>query len=168
MEDSKKQTQLTKSIMLQPKKPGKGGKPNAKGGKKPAATGSKSKGKKNPKKRPNKKGAKKETADSKEGSKEQDSKSIDPCKWIFYSITLSHPSSCELCRCGVSMDHTVSQIPRSTDWPVSFPLQSAVEFVSATGLQPETIVSRLSQRQYGQYWLHTHTTHNWRQHWRVK
>ena len=42
------------------------------------------------------------------------------------------------------MDYTVSQIPRSTDWPVSFPLQSAVEFVSAMGLQPETIVSRLS------------------------
>ena len=42
------------------------------------------------------------------------------------------------------MDHTVSQIPRSTDWPVSFPLQSAVEFVLATSLQLETIVSRLS------------------------
>ena len=44
------------------------------------------------------------------------------------------------------MDHTVSQIPWSTDWPVSFPLQSAVEFVSATGLQPETIVSRLQMK----------------------
>ena len=38
----------------------------------------------------------------------------------------------------------MSSIPRNYDWPVSFPLQSAVEFVSATGLQPETIVSRLS------------------------
>ena len=44
------------------------------------------------------------------------------------------------------MDLTVSQIPRNSDWPVSFPLQSAVEFVSASGLQPETIVSRLSQK----------------------
>ena len=42
------------------------------------------------------------------------------------------------------MDYTVSQIPRSTDWPVSFQLQSAVDFVSASGLDPETIVSRLS------------------------
>ena len=42
------------------------------------------------------------------------------------------------------MDNTVSSISQSADWPVSFPLQSAVEYVSATGLQPETIVSRLS------------------------
>ena len=42
------------------------------------------------------------------------------------------------------MDNTVSSIPWSADWPVSFPLQSAVEYVSATGLQPESIVSRLS------------------------
>ena len=42
------------------------------------------------------------------------------------------------------MDLPVSQIPRNSDWPVSFPLQSAVEFVSASGLRPETIVSRLS------------------------
>ena len=41
------------------------------------------------------------------------------------------------------MNYTVSSIPQSADWPVSFPLQSAVEYVSATGLQPETIVSRL-------------------------
>ena len=44
------------------------------------------------------------------------------------------------------MNNTVSLIPRNPDWPVSFPLQSAVEFVSATGLRPETIVSRLSRR----------------------
>ena len=44
------------------------------------------------------------------------------------------------------MDNTVSKIPRNPDWPVSFPLQSAVEFVSATGLRPETIVSRLSRK----------------------
>ena len=91
-------------------------------------------------------GAKKDSADSKEGSKEQDAKSSDPCKWISDSISFSQPSSSESCGCGASMDYTVSQIPWSTDWPVSFPLQSAVEFVSASGLQPETIVSRLSQK----------------------
>ena len=42
------------------------------------------------------------------------------------------------------MDNTVSSIPRSADWPVSFPLQSVVEYGSAMGLQPETIVSWLS------------------------
>ena len=44
------------------------------------------------------------------------------------------------------MDYTVSSIPRSADWPVSFPLQSATEYVSAMGLHPETIVSRLSKK----------------------
>ena len=39
---------------------------------------------------------------------------------------------------------TVSSIPQSADWPVSFPLQSAVEHVSAMGLQLETMVFRLS------------------------
>ena len=41
------------------------------------------------------------------------------------------------------MDNTVSSISQSAFLPVSFPLQSAVENVSAIGLQPETIVSRL-------------------------
>ena len=44
MEESKKQVLLTKSIMLQTKKTGKGGNANAKKGKKPAAAGSKGKG----------------------------------------------------------------------------------------------------------------------------
>ena len=44
------------------------------------------------------------------------------------------------------MDYTVSSIPRSADWPVNFPLQSATEYVSAMGLHPETIVSRLSKK----------------------
>ena len=52
-----------------------------KGGKKPAAMGSKGKGKKNPKKRPTKKGAKKDSTDSKD---KKDSKQEDdnpgPCK----------------------------------------------------------------------------------------
>ena len=43
------------------------------------------------------------------------------------------------------MDYTVSSIPQSADWPVNFPLQSATEYVSAMGLHPETIVSRLSK-----------------------
>ena len=41
------------------------------------------------------------------------------------------------------VDYTVYSIPRSADWPVSFPLQLAVEYVLAMGLQPETIVLRL-------------------------
>ena len=44
------------------------------------------------------------------------------------------------------MDYTVASIPRSADWPVSFPLQSATEYVSAMGLHLETIVSRLSKK----------------------
>ena len=40
-------------------------------------------------------------------------------------------------------DKTVSSIPHQADWPVSFPLQSTVELVSAWGLHPETIVFRL-------------------------
>ena len=44
------------------------------------------------------------------------------------------------------MDYTVSSIPWSADWPVNFPLQSAMEYVSAMGLHPETIVSRLSKK----------------------
>ena len=52
-----------------------------------------------------------------------------------------------LCRgCGASVYTIVSSIPRGADWPVSFPLQSAVEYVSAAGLQPETTVSRLSKK----------------------
>ena len=47
------------------------------------------------------------------------------------------------------MDNTVSSIPQSADWPVSFPLQSAVEYVSAMDLQLETIVSRLSLKLRG-------------------
>ena len=43
------------------------------------------------------------------------------------------------------MNCTVASIPRSSDWPVSFPLQSATEYVSALGLNPETIVSTLSK-----------------------
>ena len=44
------------------------------------------------------------------------------------------------------MDDTVASIPRSSDWQVSFPSQSAVDYVSALGLNPETIVSTLSNK----------------------
>ena len=44
------------------------------------------------------------------------------------------------------MDNTVASIPQSLDWPVSLTSQSAMEFVSALGLSPETIVSILSNK----------------------
>ena len=55
-----------------------------KGGKKPAAMGSKGKGKKSPKERPANKRAKKNSAESKdkEDSKEKDKKSNDPCNLV--------------------------------------------------------------------------------------
>ena len=40
--------------------------------------------------------------------------------------------------------HTESSIHQNANWLVSFPLHSAVQYVSATGLQPENIVFRLS------------------------
>ena len=43
-------------------------------------------------------------------------------------------------------DKVVSSIPCKANWLVSFQLQSPVEFVSALGLQSETIVSRLSKQ----------------------
>ena len=116
-----------------------------KGAKKAAARGSKGKGKKNPRKKPDK-AAKTNSNDSKtqENSKEKGKKPNDPCKLVTpESITFSHPSSHGLRGCGASMNNTVSSIPRSADWPVSFPLQSAVEYVSATGIEPESIVSKL-------------------------
>ena len=44
------------------------------------------------------------------------------------------------------MDSTVASIPWSTDWPISFPLLAAMEYMSAKGLSPETIVSKLSKK----------------------
>ena len=46
--------------------------------------------------------------------------------------------------CRASIDYTIYSIHRSADWLVSFLLQSAVQYVSAMGLQLETIVFRLS------------------------
>ena len=48
------------------------------------------------------------------------------------------------CAGVASMHNTESSIHQSADWLVSFPLQSAAEYVSATGLQLDTIVFRLS------------------------
>ena len=151
MEESKKQLTLLKSILLQTnKKLGKAGKPGAKGGKKPAAKGSKGKNARQKAKRKQtpKTGAKAATNTDNKAAKEATATAAqpDPCKWTPVSFTYSHPSSHGSCGCGASMDYAVSSIPRCTDWPVSFPLQSAVQFVSATGLQPETIVSRLSMK----------------------
>ena len=74
----------------------------------------------------------------------------DQCKSMNNeSFTSCHPSNPGSCRCGASMDYTVSSIPWSADWPVNFPLQSATEYVSAMGLHPETIISRLSKKLSG-------------------
>ena len=95
-------------------------------------------GAKNLKKNPQK-GANKNSNDSKgkEDSKENGKKPNDPCKLVTSdSITFSHPSSHGSCGCGASMDNTVSSIPQNADWRVTFPLQSATEYVSAMGLKP--------------------------------
>ena len=146
LEENKKINTIVKSSLLQTRKAGKAGSKSGKNkGKKAAAEGSKAKSKKNPKKKADKKGAKKNSDNSKdmEASKEKDKN--DPCKLVTQeSVKFCHPSSLGSCRCGTSLDSTVSSIPRSADWPVSFPLQSAVQYVLAMGLHPETIVSRLS------------------------
>ena len=155
MEESKKQVTLLKSILLQTtKKSGKTGKPGAKGGKKPAAKGSKGKNaRRNAKnKQKPKTGAKAATNTDNKAAKEPaatTAQANDPCKSTPVSSTYSHPTSHGSCGCGASMDYAVSSIPRCTDWPVSFPLQSAVQLVSTMGLQPETIVSRLSMKLRG-------------------
>ena len=139
---------LFKLVVLQTKKPGEAGKKSGvKGAKKAAAGGSKGKGKRKPKNKPDKTGGKANSNDSKgnEDSKRKGTKPDDPCKLVTpVSITFNHPSSHESYGCGASMDNTVSSIPWSADQLVSFPLQSATEYMSAMGLQPEIIVSRLS------------------------
>ena len=147
-EENKKINTLVKSSLFQTRKAGKAsGKSGNKKGKKAADEGSKTKSKKNPKKKADKKGAKKNSDNSKdmEASKEKDKN--DPYNLVTQkSIKFCHPSSLGSCRCGTSIDSTVSSIPQSADWPVSFPLQSAMDYVSARGLHPETIVSRLSKK----------------------
>merc|ERR1712240_178500 len=73
----------------------------------------------------------------------------EPCKFISNNLAFCHPSIPESCMCGTSTEDTVASIPRSSDWPVSFPLQSAMEYVSALGLNPEIIVSTISNKLRG-------------------
>ena len=61
-----------------------------------------------------------------------------------------HPSIPKLCKFGTSMDNKVAFIPLILDWPVSFPLQSTTEYVSALGLNPETIFFNPFQQVGGQ------------------
>ena len=61
-----------------------------------------------------------------------------PCKLLdlVSHVKVSQPPSDFLAclGCEVLSDKTVSTIPCQADWPVSFPLYSAVELVSAWGL----------------------------------
>lgn len=101
---------------------------------KPAAQGSK-KGKKPRKRQPK---AKASDKDSTAGTSDNQGGTSQPCK----SEAGPDPDcfqSLDCCQgCGKMFDKRLSDIPRDADWPVNFPLQSAVEYVAATGLQPET------------------------------
>ena len=134
LEDTKKQNMLIKQSLLQTKKTGKAGAKSGKNkGKKPAAGGSKAKGKKGAKKkaRAAKAKAKANSGDSmeKEESSSKKENKEEQCKSISDNLTSCHPSNHESCKCGTSMDYNVASIPRSVDWPVSFPLQSATDYV---------------------------------------
>ena len=78
----------------------------------------------------------------------KDMKSHELCKssvrpdLVFPS--LDTPKSCQ--GCGSIINTQVSQSPNYTDWPASFAIKSAVKFLSATSLQPQTIVSLLSKK----------------------
>ena len=120
LEDTKKINTLVKQSLLQTKKTGKAGTKSGKNkGKKPAAGGSKAKGKKGAKKKAGagKAKAKANSGDSKEkedSSKEKEKN--DQCKSVTNeSFTSCHPSNPGSCRCGASMDNTVSSIPWGTD-----------------------------------------------------
>merc|ERR1712101_45137 len=81
---------------------------------------------------------------AKEESSAKGKDNDEQCKFSSDILTPCHPSNPKLCKCGTSIDNTVTSIPQSSDWPVSFPSQSAVDYVSALGLSPKTIVSTLS------------------------
>ena len=130
LEESKKINTLVKSSLLQTKKAGKaGGKSGKNKGKKPAAWGSKAKGKKGFKnKKAGKNKAKKNSDNSKDKEASKEKEKNDPCKLVTQeSITSSHPSSPGSCGCKASTDNTVSSIPWGADWLISFLLQSATE-----------------------------------------
>ena len=121
LDDSKKQNSLIKDSLLASKKTGKAGVKSRKNkGKKPAAGGSKAKGKKGGSK---KKGSGKNTKSNKtpDDSKEKEQSSSkekekDERKSIMYDyLTSCHPSNPESCKCGTSMDYTVASFPRSAD-----------------------------------------------------
>ena len=135
----RRMSQGVKSGKNKGKKPAAGG-TKAKGGKKGTKGGKKGAGGKNAKANKSSGNSKdKEESSSKKEDKEEQ------CKSISDILTSCHPSISESCKCGTSMDYTVASIPRSVDWPISFPLLSATVYVSAMVLHLEIIVSRLSK-----------------------
>ena len=138
--------------LIKTKNDGKGAtKPGKNKGKKPAARGSKAKSKAKGSKKKGSGGKAKAKTDSngtkdKEDSNKEKDKD-EPCKSkTIQSFESCHPSYPGSCECVTSMDSTLASIPQSTDWPVSFPLLAAMEYVSAKALSPETIVSKLSKK----------------------
>ena len=139
LEETKKQRTLVMNSLQTTKKAGKAGNKSGKNrGKKPAAggtkakckgTGAKQKARANPK-------AKAASDDNKdmEASSTKGKDKDEPCKFISNNLASCHPSIPESFKCGTSIDDTVASIPQSSDWPVSFPLQSAVDYVSVWGL----------------------------------
>ena len=145
--EGKKVAQAVCGALMPTKKTGKGrgrGSNTKKGQAKPAAGGSQ-KGKKKPRKRNNaKKGGAKAT-DTKAAEKKEAAAATDnggPCKLQPGPYPDCQPLLVLCQGCGAWDDTHVSNIPWDANWPVSFPLQPVVEFVSATGLQPDTIVTR--------------------------
>ena len=152
LKEAKEINMLISQNLIKTKNTGNGANKAGKNkGKKPVAGGSKAKNKaKSSKKKGSGSKAKAKnnssgTKDKEDSNKEKDKD--EPCKsktiQSFESYHPSYPGSCE---CGTSMDSTVASIPRSTDWPVSFPLLAATEYVSAKGTSPETIISKLSKK----------------------
>ena len=141
LEDTKKQKALIKNSLLTTKIPGKSNnKSRGNRGKKPAAWGTKPKGKgkgaqKKARAKPKPKAASNNKKD-KEASSTKGKSYDEPCKFTFNNITSCYPFITESCKFGTSMDDTVASISWSLDWPVSFPLQSATEYVSALNLNP--------------------------------
>ena len=111
----------------------------------PAAGGSK-KGKK-PRKRGKKAGAASTTKPNEYSTdSKKDGDIADQCKSYSGPDPDCQPILGACQRCGNECYSQISGIPRDADWPVDFPLKSTVEYVSATGLQPKTIVSRLKEK----------------------
>ena len=151
--------QAMRGALMPAKKTGKGrgrGSNTKKGQTNKSAAGGSKKGKGKPRKRNNAKKGRAKAAETKAEEKKEATAAAGnggPCK--------SQPGpdpDCQsllgLCQgCGAWDDTRVSEIPRDANWPVSFPLQSAVEYVSATGLQLDTIVMRLNE-QLGERLVH--------------